>query len=201
MRANGIACGALPTVGTVSYQFVSAAGGTGLPATATRNSSFATAVTIDHASLNLNNYQGDAITTGMSGGYGNSVTWNGSVRNVVTIRQRVFAHAFDYSISGSLAVMESSGAGTRTVSGTLTTYDNRQTVEGTTSFQSVVYQDGCCVPVGGAVSTLFGTTSGSSTSAGALNGKTETLQFNGCGSGTLKATNGVSLPVSLSECL
>lgn len=201
---NTITCGTFPfngsSTGTITRQFVD---GGGNPSTATRTSALGTVVTIDHQTADLGNYQGDAISANVGSGYGAVVTWTSGKRTGIELRERVHSTLFDHSVNGSVTISESSGiaAANRTVTGSVDVYHNKLKVKGTSTFNNVVYNDTCCTPVSGSVSTAFAATSQSGTAGAALDGKTETLTFTGCGTGTLVDYRGQSSNVTLSHCL
>jgi len=157
---------------------------------------------IDHATADLANYEGDSIAANIATGYGSQVTFNGSgARTGVTIRQRVYSTGFfDHSVTGGLSISESGT--TRTVSGSVSTYHNIVQVKGTTTFTSVVYNNTCCLPVSGTISTAFAKTASSPTNVitSAIDGKSESLSISGCGTGTLTTHNGAVVPVALNNC-
>jgi hypothetical protein len=201
---NTITCGSFPfngsSTGTITRQFVD---GGNNPQTGTRTSSFGTVVTIDHHTANLGNYEGDTIAANVGTGYGDVVTWTGGKRTGIQVRQRVYSSLFDHSVNGSVTISESSGiaASNRTVTGSVDVYHNKLKVKGTSTFNNVVYVDTCCNPTSGSISTAFAKTSQSGTVGAALDGKTETLTFTGCGTATFVDYKGTSSNVTLSHCL
>jgi hypothetical protein len=159
------------------------------------------------------------VGVGAKGG-AKQVTFNSSgKRTGVTVLEHVSAvenstTVFDHTVAGSVTLSES-GSGsssswsvsTGTVSsgqctsGGMIVYHNLVKVMGRTCFQSVTYDTSCCTPVSGTVTTTFSTTSASSGAISALmNGKTESLTFNGCGSATYTNYAGASSTVSMGHC-
>jgi len=196
----GITCGTYPSSGIVTRQFVT--GLNGSPSTGTRVSTIGTQVTIDDATANLSNYAGDSIPVTLNGGYDNTVTWTGAARSAVTITQLVYSTGlFNYSINGSLTVNETSGATSRTVGGVITVYHNTAEVKGTSTFNTVTYQNSCCFPTSGSISTSFASTTTSNATGISLNGKIETLSFTGCGTATFTSMTGATSTVTLDHCL
>jgi hypothetical protein len=197
VRGAGVACGSFPT-GSVTRQFVISAGGAAH--TGTRTNSAGKVVTIDHSTADLGNYEGDTISTLVNSGYGTSVTIGGGVRTAVAVRQRMTGTLFDISVNGNLAVSETSNATSRTLSGSVTTYHNVLKVKGTAAFSSVVYSNSCCTPVSGTITTTLAATSQSDSVGQALDGKTQTLEFTGCGSATATSTSGTTSSVAVTAC-
>lgn len=208
MSSGTAACGTFPNPGasgTLLRQFVAGASSS-TPATATRTSAAGKVVTIDDASVNLSNFDGQTISTVANGGYGTQVSFDGAgKRSSVTIARRVsVVGGYDHSITGSLNVNE--GATTsRTLSGSVRVFHNILKVIGTSTFSSVTHSDSCCVPVSGSITTAF--TAGVNPSAtptriGSLVvGKSETMTFTGCGTATVSAADGTSSNVTLGSCL
>lgn len=200
VASGSITCGTFPTlssVGSISRQFVTGAS----PSSGTRTSASGIQVTIDDATANLNNYQGDTIGAIIGSGYGSQVTFNGSgARTAVTIDHHLSCTAFDHSLTGQLSISESGT--TRTVAGTLTTYHNKVKMKGTTTFSSVVYNNTCCQPVSGTITTTFATTSQSPNNAitTAMNGKTETLTISSCGVASYTDYSGVTSTIAMTGC-
>lgn len=194
ISGTGVTCGAIPT-SSITRQFVDTSS---TPSSATRTG--VSTITIDHATANLGNYQGDTISANIGTGYGVSVAISSGVRTSVVVRQRLTGTLFDQSIAGTLSITETSGAVARTASGTITTYYNLLKVKGTTTFTSVRYEDTCCLPVSGTVSTVLASTSQSEAAGIALNGATESLTFAGCGLASLTNTAGTVSTVAVSGC-
>jgi hypothetical protein len=199
--SSNVTCGTYPTT-TLTRQFVAAAGGAA--SSVTRTAASGTVATIDDSNANsvntMGNYQGDTITPVVNGGYGNTVTWSGGVRTAVAVNQRVKTSGFDHTITGSLAINETAGATSRTVTGSVTTYHNLLKVKGTSTFNAV-FQNSCCLPTSGTVQTAFAATSQTGVAGNLVAGKTETLTFTGCGTATLVDVTGTTTSVTLAHCL
>lgn len=201
LGTGSISCGSFPSPvsTTLDRQFVD---GSGNPSSGIRVSASGVTIYVDHSTADLGNYEGDTIATNIASGYGDQVTFNGSgARTGVTIRQRVYSTGFfDHSVTGALTISESGT--TRSVSGTVSTYHNIVRVKGTTTFSAVVYNNTCCLPVSGTISTSFAKTTASPTNllTAAIDGKTESLSITGCGTGTLTAYNGAISSVILNNC-
>lgn len=86
---------------------------------------------------------------------------------------------------------------TKTItSGTLVVQHNLLQTTSTSTFSNVVYSKAdCCFPVSGTITTTY--------SGGSLNGKTETLTFDGssCGIGTVTKTDGSTATLQLIHCI
>jgi hypothetical protein len=193
-------CGTFPSgPGTFGRSFagdVLAATG----ANATVTTAAGTVVTVDNTTFNLGNYQGDTIVNGS--GIGIGVNANGT-RSGINVYQRVAATtptAFDYSVTQtsipSVTVTESAGATSRTVSGTMHVYDNTNMVKGLATFNTVGYEDDCCTPTSGSVSTAFAATSVTGPNTAIYDGKTETLTFTACGAASLVSVKGTTTKVN-----
>ena len=207
MSSGVAACGTFPNPGASNYlvrQFVSASLAT-TPGSATRTAPDGVTVTVDDGVANLANFDGQTIPAIANGGYGTKVTLNGSGgRSAIQIGHRIYSTGnFDHSVSGSLNVTETAGAGSRTVSGSVVVFHNVLKVVGTSTFNSVSHTDTCCLPVSGFITTAFaaGANVAPTTAGSAFVGKTETLTFTGCGSGTLTDTTGASKTVTLNHCI
>lgn len=207
-------CGTFPdpaASGNLIRQFVTASGST-TPGTATLTTSFGTSVTVDHATSDLGNFNGDTLTPILHGGYGAEVVFNAlGARSSLSIGERLIGRlngnlVFDHTpttASTPLTITESPGASTRTISGSMTVYHNVLKVIGNSTFNSVTHTDGCCYPTQGSITTSFSAGSVSPTQIG-LNyfvGKSETLTFNGCGAATFVDVKGASSSVTLSHCI
>jgi hypothetical protein len=199
-------CGSFPYPGdngSITRQYV-ASSGASVPSTMTITTPAGIVGTVDDASANLANFDGDSISVIANGGYGAQVSFNSiGARSGLDIAHRVYTSSFDHSITGSLTVVEAGAFSTsRTLSGSLKVYHNLLKIVGNATFNSVVHQDGCCVPVSGSISTLFSRgNSVAPTAAGlAYIGKTETLAFTGCKTATFTAVDGSVSNVTLNRC-
>lgn len=205
--ACGAGVGGNGTTYTAGAEFSSDTGTGG--ATGTFVSASGTKLTIDHSSAGLGNYQNDSlnnISTNLYPGDGNAVTWLSGARTAVAFHSRLtISTSTDYSITtdgNPLIVSESPGAGSRSVSGNaVVVYDNINKVKGATTFTNVTYQDNCCLPVSGVVTTRFSSTSLSGATGQALNGQSETLTFKGCGSASFTSTGGSTSNVAADWCI
>jgi hypothetical protein len=215
-RISGAAvtCGTFPTPassGTLLRQYVTSVSGN-TPGSVTITSSFGTVATVDDVSSNLSNFDGDTfpeITSSPSGGgYGALVIFGASgTRTALELKHRIYVSgSYDHSLTqgagGPLAVTETAGATSRTVSGSLIVYHNLLKVIGTATFNTVIHSDDCCQPTGGSISTKFDKGANvNPTVAGELFvGKTETLTFTGCGTATYTSPAGVTTDVKVSRC-
>src|ERR1700722_11266391 len=111
----------------------------------------------------------------------------------------------DHTIDGGLTISETgSGASiSRTVTGSIVVYHNLLRVIGTAVFTDVVYNDTCCGPVSGSITTTFAQGNNvSPTRAGSFAvGESETLTFNGCDSANYSTTfSSVNETVSVGNC-
>lgn len=196
--ASGISCGTVPTT-TMSRQFVTSTTDF-TPGGGLRVANGLT-VTLDHRTANLGNYQGDVISPNVGTGYGEKTIWNNNVRTGVELRQRIYSSGlFDHSVAGSVAISESAGATTRTASGSVTVYHNILRVKGVSTLSSLVFSNNCCTPTAGSITTTFASTTQSGAAGRALDGKSETIQFTGCGTATVTGVDGTSANVSITQC-
>lgn len=174
----------------------------------------------------LGNYEAVSIpkvTSSITTGWGNAVTLVGGKRTGMTVAQRVSqmtissvttagapalgtlnTYTWDHTIVGTFDVTETSASATsRTVSVTAGTtvkvYDNRNKVTGIATVTSLKYEDGCCTPTSGSITTTFtkhptlscaGVAAGAGCLADAYNGTTETVTFKSCGSATVVDKDG-----------
>jgi hypothetical protein len=198
--ATNVTCGTFPNT-TLTRQFVTSTSDS-TPSSGVRTGSDLT-ITVDHATPNLGNYQGDTIAPTIGAGYGIGVNWAGApaIRVAMIINQHVSSPVFDHSVTGTLGISETNGASNRMVSGQVVVYHNLVKVKATSTFSNVVYTDVCCLPTDGSISTAFAATSQSGATGQALDGKSETLTFTGCGTATLTQINGKTIDVTLSHCL
>jgi hypothetical protein len=163
--------------------------------------------TIDDASANLANFDGDSIATdNPDSGYGAAVEFSGGARTQVTVDHHLsVSGVFDHSVTGTLSVSETAGASQRTVTGSLTVYHNLLRVVGTSVFNNVVHSNDCCLPISGTITTTFAAGSNPSTPPTKLGapmiGKSETLTFSStCGTATLVSYDGTTTNVALDRC-
>jgi hypothetical protein len=193
-------CGVFPnpTTGTLIRQFVASSGST-TPGSVTLTTNRGVQGVVDDATVNLGNFDGDAISTVTNGGYGSEVTFASGKRTSATIAHRIYSTGiFDHSVTGTVQVSDSGSS--RSVSGTVTVYHNLLRIIGTSSV-NVVHQDGCCFPISGTITTLFSQGSVAPTTLGRLAvGKTETLNITGCGTATLTSYDGSTANVILDRC-
>jgi hypothetical protein len=198
-------CGTFPNPGpnnSLYRQYVAASGST-TPYSVAVTTSYGTYAVIDDHTSNLQNFNGDTITPLLNSGYGSEVTYgaNGGRKTLALAHREWSTGLFDFTVSGSLNVSETSGASTRTVTGSVTVYHNRLQIIGTSTLNNVVHNDSCCLPVSGSITTVFSAGSVSPTQLGALAiGKSETMTFDGCGQATLQGYDGTEKTVSLSKC-
>lgn len=206
-RSSGTAsCGSFPNPGangTLYRQFVSASG-SNTPASTTIEAD-GYLMTVDHSSSNLNNFDGQTIPAIQNGGYGLAVSFNASgARSSVTLGHRTTVNGFfDHSVTGTLTVNEAASTSTsRSVSGTVTVYHNLARVVGTSTFSNVVHQNICCVPTAGTITTVFsaGNNVTPTILGSAFVGKTETLEFTGCGTAKWTDHKGTVKNVKLNRC-
>lgn len=162
-------------------------------------------VTVDHASTGgtLFNFDTVTIIPTINSGYGTTVTLGKSSEvTQVSLAEHLWAlksnvSIFDQTAMGTLKVASTTSG--RSVSGSLTMYDNTAMVVGMTKMSDVLYSDTCCPPVSGTITTTYQKGMNSAPSPGglALVGKTETLTITGCGIGTLIDATGNSSSVAL----
>jgi hypothetical protein len=206
MSSGAAACGTFPNPGangTLYRQYVQSAGSTTPGQVALATKSFEGAV--DDASANLANFDSDALAAiNGNGGYGANVSFGATgARDALAIGHHIsVTGVYDHSVYGNLAIAESAGATSRTVSGSVKVYHNLLKIIGTAAFNGVVHEDICCLPVAGSIATTFSAgVNVSPTAAGAKAvGKTETLTFTGCGTATLQSYDGMTSSVTLSRC-
>jgi hypothetical protein len=201
-------CGTFPSPaasGDLILQYVSGSGST-TPSSAYVTSAYGTVGTVDDHTSNLGNFDSATIATISNSGYGSQVDFNSSgLRSSLTVAHRISSPLlFDESVTGTVTISESAGATQRTISGgSITVYHNLLQVIGTSSFTNVIHKDGCCFPVSGSIQTTFSasTTGHDPTSLGEYAvGRTETLTFTGCGTGTLQSYDGTTQSVVLTRC-
>jgi len=203
MSSGSAACGTFPNPGASAtlYRQVVTASGSSTPGTLQLVSDNATA-TIDDATNNLGNFDGDSISTIINGGYGSAVHLGSSgTPDSVVLKRRVFVTgSFDHSLDGTLSVSET--AGVRTISGSISVYHNRLKVIGTSNFANVMHSDQCCLPTSGTITTSFSAGSNVSPTliGSAMVGHSEVLTFTGCGTANLTNTDGSSVSVTLNRC-
>jgi hypothetical protein len=206
MSAGTASCGTFPNPGaneTLTLQYETLI--THAPSTALLTTDFGTLSTIDDASSNLNNFNGDLIPAILNGGYGAQVGYNSSgKKNSLTLDHRLTVdRILDHSITGMLGISETSST-SRNVTGQVTIYHNLLQIVGTAVLSNVVHENGCCLPVSGSITTTFAAGSNTSKPPTALGelmvGKSETLTFTGCRTGTLQTYDGTTENVSLSRC-
>ena len=206
MSTGTAACGTFPNPGanaTLYRQFVQGVSSTAAgSASLTYNSKSAT---IDDESANLSNFDGDTLTpTNPNTGYGAAITFDSSgARSSIALGHHIsVAGDFDHSVSGTLSISETAGATSRTITGSVKVYHNLMRVVGTSTFNDVLHNDVCCLPISGSITTVFSAgTNVSPTRVGLLAvGKTETLTFTGCGTASLESYDGSVVDVTLNRC-
>lgn len=225
--STAVTCGAYPTVttDTLRRQFIAASGG--VAGTGTRTTGAGTVVTIDHTTAGITaNYQSDTFNGSGASGYtgtffnsggGSAVHFTSGKRDKVTILEHLSTSGllgWDHTVAGDINITEA-GSGTALTwtansgtvtsgacTGGITVYHNRVKMMGQTCFASVNYNPTCCTPVSGTITTTFSKTSasGSGQVATAMNGKSESLTFTGCGSGMYTDYQGTTSAVTLSHC-
>lgn len=174
----------------------------GNPGSGSYVNSKGTVITVDHASANLGNFDSITLPALIGTGYGNVVSFDGANgRKSVQLRERLYTTNFDNSLDGTVTVEESSGQ-RKIGGGTVTVYVNKMNVIGTTSFTNVIYNNQCCWPVSGVVTTVFsaGVNVSPTNLGSAMVGKAETLTITGCGTGTFKDFSGTTRLVTLNNC-
>jgi len=223
ISAGSMACGTWPTLtagnGTINRQFIT----TSNPGSVTRTATSGRVQVIDNASANLSNFDASDATTDStyfptmitpfgSGteGYGSQVHFTSGARDKVILEERIVGYTdssqttktFDHSVTtGAAGIALSESGTTRTVNGSLRVYHNLLKVIGTSSFTNVVYNNTCCTPVSGTITTSFTRGVNAPTVAGlALVGKSESLQFTACGSGSYTNSAGITSTVSINHC-
>jgi len=212
--STAVACGKFPhhlANNSVTSQYVTAVSAT-TPGTATITTKSGAIATIDHATLDLNNFDtGTKISPNVGTGYGSVVQYAVGVRRSLDFAQHVYVKnsgghvVLDNSTytSKPLTVNETNGVSSRSVSGTVTTYHNLLKVIGVSTLSALVHHDDCCFPVSGSIKTEF--TAGNhvqpTTAGSLLVGKSETLTLTGCGTATLTDTTGKTTAVTLSRCM
>jgi len=198
-------CGSFPDPGasqTLTRQYVHGLNST-TPWALEVTSRYATLGIIDDRTANLSNFNGDTLATIVNGGYGTQVGFDSAGRrSSLTLAHRIYiSGVYDHTLYGNLTVAEASGATSRTVSGTVTTYHNSLEVIGDSVFNNVVHSDMCCLPISGSITTTFRAGSVGPTALGQLAvGKSETLTFTGCGTATYQSYDGTTQSVALSRC-
>jgi hypothetical protein len=200
-------CGTFPnpgSSGTLTMQYVGGVSSSS-PGSVTVTSGQGSTAVIDDAGADLNNFDHQSLATIANSGYGTSVLFGGTggARSSLTIGHQIrIVGGYDHSVYGTVAIQESTGATSRTLSGSLSVYHNYLQVVGTSTFNNVTHSDTCCLPISGNISTVF--TQGAHTSptnVGQLYlNHSETLTFTGCGTATLQAYDGSIQAVTLSRC-
>jgi hypothetical protein len=205
MSVGTPACGSFPkpAAGDILYrQFVQTSGAS-VPGQVTLTAN-KLAGTVDDASANLDNFDTQTIATINHGGYGAAVTFNGSdARSQLQIGHHiVVSGVYDHSVTGTVAVTETPGATSRTITGSVTTYHNLMRIVGTSVLNNLVHEDICCLPISGSITTSYEKGQNVNPTAGGalLVGLSETLTFTGCGTATFVNTSGVSSNVTLNRC-
>jgi hypothetical protein len=208
-QGNGapVHCGTFPTVTntTLERQFVDA---TGNPGQGHRTSITGTIVTIDHSATagSLYNFDNTTILPTIGTGYGRSVMFDtNSHRTQLSVHERIAAVSksnialFDQTIIGTVDLRESGNNKTIT-SGSIVMYHNILQIIGTSTFTNLVYNDQCCLPISGVLSTQFSLGSNVNTTepGGALVGKTESLNFTSCGLATFTDSFGEASEIEVS---
>lgn len=201
MSSGAASCGTFPNPGangTLYRQYVQSSGSS-VPGQVNLTYANKTAY-IDDASSNLANFDGDSIAAIENGGYGVAVGFNAQgKRSQVTVGHHIVVNGgFDHSISGTVSVVE--GSGSRTINGSVQVYHNLMKVIGTSTFNNVIHDDTCCLPVGGSITTVFSAGANVAPVDSSIVGKSETLTFTGCGSASLQQTNGQVINVTLNRC-
>jgi hypothetical protein len=206
MSSGTASCGTFPNPGDSGtlYRQVVAAAGSNVPGSLTITADDLVA-TVDDASANLDNFDGDTISAvNSNGGYGAAVSFNSSgARDSVTLGRHVSVpDVFDHSVTGTLAIDENVGASSRTLSGSVNVYHNLLRIIGQAVFTDVIHEDICCLPVSGVITTTF--SAGANVPPTQLGlayiGKSEVLTFTGCGTATLQKIDGTVENVTLSRC-
>jgi len=122
-----------------------------------------------------------------------TITINGSHLTATTNGSTSWNHTVT---TGTPLSMTVSGSTKTVSSGTVVVQHNLMKTTSTTTFSNVVYsKSNCCFPVSGTMTTTY--------SGGSLDGKTETLVFDGssCGQGTLTKTDGSTESLTLIHCI
>lgn len=206
VSAGSPACGTFPypgANGSLYRQFASAVGATTagtLALSLGRNTIY-----IDHASANLSNFdQAPIAAINPDGGYGVAVSFGANgLRNSVQFAHRTeLPNVFNYSVVGSLSLSENSTESSRSVSGSITVYHNLLQVIGTSTLSQLAHADSCCHPTSGTIATTFsaGANVAPTTRGAELVGKTESLNFTGCGTATLTKADGSTANLTLRRC-
>jgi len=205
MSSGTASCGTFPNPGasgTLYRQFVTSSG-VNTAGSATVAAGGVTE-TIDDATANLGNFDGDTIAAvNPNSGYGDAVLFNSAgARTSLTFGHHISVTGdFDHSLSGALSITETAGAASRSVSGKVTLYHNLLKVIATSTID-VVHENICCLPVSGKISTVYSAGSNvNPTNAGsAYVGKTEVMTFTGCGTATLQKIDGTTSNVNILRC-
>jgi hypothetical protein len=201
-------CGTFPTPaanGNLIRQIV-ASSGSSVPGKATITAADGSALgTIDDATANLGNFDLQTIPTVVNSGYGAKVSFGSNgMRDALSLNHHISVNGvFDHSVTGNLTVVESvNSPTTRTLTGSVLVYHNLLKVVGTSTFNSVVHDDTCCLPIGGSISTVFAAGQNVATTllGKAVIGKSETLTFTGCGTAVYQAYDGSTANVTLNRC-
>ena len=135
--------------------------------------------------LSLENFDGATILPAVKG---TAVHFdNQSTISQISVAQQIN----DHTIIGS-AHVNHDGKRAHIKEAHLTVYQNALHLIGKSHIKDLVFNDSCCTPVGGSITTQL--TSGSRVApmeaAAALVGKSETLTFDGCGSAQLRDSAG-----------
>ncbi len=131
----------------------------------------------------LNNFDGAILPAS-----GTSVHYDGdSSISQISLAQEVN----DHSVFGSVHVSDD-GRRNRIEDAQFTIYQNTLHVVGKSRLKDIVFNDSCCTPVSGSITTQMsaGQTVAPTDAGAALVGKNETLTFDGCGSAQLRDSLG-----------
>jgi hypothetical protein len=169
------------------------------------------------------NFDGDVFPTtpiaGCTAGC-SKVTFTSGVRTQISFLHHLSANGaflefdqttFTGTLSGSPAVtptitpitIATDSGGVRTITaGTVTTFNNLANVYGVSTLENLVFNNTCCTPISGTISTRFaaGQAKANALSVFYVTGISETLTFTACGTAVLTSTTGTASQVNLNHC-
>jgi hypothetical protein len=169
------------------------------------------------------NFDGDVFPTtpiaGCTAGC-SQVTFASGVRTQISFLHHLSANGaflefdqttFTGTLSGTPAItptitpiaIATDSAGTRTITaGTVTTFNNLANVYGVSTLENLVFNNQCCTPISGTISTRFaaGQAAANALTAFYVTGISETLTFSGCGTAVLTSTTGTASQVNINHC-
>ncbi|MGZ3726105.1 MAG: hypothetical protein ACXWQQ_09895, partial [Pseudobdellovibrio sp.] len=199
-----ITCGIFPNTSTladnqsIQRQFVSSGG---VPGSAVYAGVSGDTTSIDESSINLTNFDNQTVVAIIGSAYGSQVVFDGAGnRKRIIVRERVYSTSFDITLDGTMNITDSTGV--REVNGSVTVYNNKLKIVGTSTFSKVLYTNMGCLPVGGTISTVYaaGATVSPTGAGTAYVGKREIISFNSDATAVFTDINGTTTNIFLTHC-